>query len=68
VLSKPELIVQLPPAALVIPCRNPYRDVATAGQVVSQLTETRAALGECSAKVDAIRKWRDGASVGTPNS
>ncbi|SDP92617.1 hypothetical protein SAMN05428967_4487 [Phyllobacterium sp. YR620] len=47
-----------PPAALMAPCPNPYREVNTTGDLVNRLTATEGALKTCSAQIDGIRAWR----------
>lgn len=58
VVSKPEVIRERVPAALLRPCPGKSRKpIVTTGDIVNRLTYTEGALATCAAQVAKIRKW-----------
>lgn len=47
-----------PPAAMLVPPRDPFRPVTTTGGIVDQLNAYKGAYGACVASLDAIGAWK----------
>lgn len=59
VVQAPEIIVAVPPEALMQPCVSPEGDIVTNRDLVVMLGDTRTALASCGAMVDGVRAWRN---------
>lgn len=61
-VSAPTVVREQVPAVLLRPCPGKQRKpLVTTADIVNRLTYTEAALATCSAQVEGIRQWSEGA-------
>lgn len=58
-MVRTDIVAAVPPSALLEPVTDPYKPVSTTEDLVTQLSDYRAAFDMCQANNAGVRNWRD---------